>query len=187
VSLPETPGVRYRTVATAHELHEACLEEFPACDILLMAAAVADFRPAEAAERKLKKDTDAPDSIALEPTEDILSALAAQRRAGQTLLGFAAEHGEGAVEYGRGKLERKRLDAVVVNDISAPGIGFDSHENAVTIVTAAGEREVTQADKRVVARAILDTVEALHAVPKAREGDIGGAAGSAASGRETRV
>ena len=99
-----------------------------------MAAAVADFRPASPAAHKLKKDRGTP-TIELEPTDDVLSALAARRRAGQVLVGFAAEHGDGAVDYGRGKLERKRLDAVVVNDISTPGIGFDSADNEVTILS----------------------------------------------------
>jgi phosphopantothenoylcysteine decarboxylase/phosphopantothenate--cysteine ligase len=129
--------------------------------VLLMAAAVADFRPAAAAAKKLKK-TELPDrpKIELEPTVDVLTALAEERAPGQVLVGFAAEHGDGAIEYARGKLERKRLDAVVVNDISAPGIGFDSTENAVTIITAAGEeRQVPRAGKDVIARAILDEVE----------------------------
>ena len=76
--------------------------------------------------------------IELEPTEDVLRTLAARRRPGQLLVGFAAEHGEGAVQFGRDKLERKHLDAIVVNDVSQPGIGFDSAENEVTIVLAGG-------------------------------------------------
>ena len=77
-------------------------------------------------------------AIELEPTTDILAALGGLRRPGQTLVGFAAEHGDGAVERGRGKLERKHLDAVVVNDIARSDIGFDSDQNEVTIVTAGG-------------------------------------------------
>ena len=109
-----------------------------------MAAAVADFRPAAPAATKLKKDRGAP-QIELEPTEDVLSALAAGRRPGQVLVGFAAEHGEGAVAYGREKLERKGLDAIVVNDISRAGIGFDAADNEVTILTAAGRRAARRA------------------------------------------
>ena len=87
-------------------------------------------------------------TIELEPTEDVLSALAARRRSDQVLVGFAAEHGDGAVDYGREKLERKRLDAVVVNDISRAGIGFDAAENEVTILAADGrERHVARAGK----------------------------------------
>jgi phosphopantothenoylcysteine decarboxylase/phosphopantothenate--cysteine ligase len=84
------------------------------------------------------------------------------RRADQTVIGFAAEHGEGAVERGRAKLVRKALDAVVVNDISRADIGFDSEENEVTIVLAAGEREVGRRPKAEVAAAILDEVEHLR-------------------------
>jgi phosphopantothenoylcysteine decarboxylase/phosphopantothenate--cysteine ligase len=100
--------------------------------------------------------------LILRSTEDVLSGLAARRRPGQVLVGFAAEHGEGAVAYGRGKLERKRLDAVVVNDISRPGIGFDADDNEVTILTAdGGERRVAQTSKRRVAEAVLDAVSEL--------------------------
>jgi phosphopantothenoylcysteine decarboxylase/phosphopantothenate--cysteine ligase len=161
VALPAPAGVRSVAVQTAAELATACHEAFPACDVLLMAAAVADFRPRNAAQTKLKKDQGAP-RIELEATEDVISALAAQRRPGQILVGFAAEHGTGAVQYGRDKLERKRLDAVVVNDIAEPGIGFDAAENEVTIVTAAGgERHVARVAKEQVAEAVLDEVDLL--------------------------
>jgi phosphopantothenoylcysteine decarboxylase / phosphopantothenate---cysteine ligase len=168
VVLPRADGVTYRDVETAAQLADACAEEFPRCDVLLMAAAVADFRPAAPVAGKIKKTAaDAPDAIALEPTPDVLSGLAAQRRAGQTLVGFAAEHGDGALAYARDKLERKRLDAVVVNDVSQPGIGFDAAENEVTIVTAAGERTVARAAKHAVADAILDEVTRLRTTPAA--------------------
>ena len=89
----------------------------------------------------------------------MLAALAARRRPGQLLVGFAAEHGDGAVAYGRDKLERKGLDAVVVNDVSAPGIGFDATENEVTIVTAETASSTCRAPPRPRSRrAILDTV-----------------------------
>ena len=102
-------------------------------------------------------------ALELEPTADVLSELSEARGPGQTLVGFAAEHGEGAVERGRAKLERKRLDAVVVNDISRSDIGFDSAQNEVTIVTADGERAVERGPKSAVAAAIFDQVEALRA------------------------
>ena len=101
--------------------------------------------------------------LELEPTDDILSALSARRRTGQTLVGFAAEHGEGAVAYGRDKLARKGLDAVVVNDIARRDIGFDSPQNEVTIVTASGEEHVARSSKTDVARAVLATVARLRA------------------------
>jgi phosphopantothenoylcysteine decarboxylase/phosphopantothenate--cysteine ligase len=162
VALPRSPRVRYLDVTTAAEMQAACEAELPGADVLLMAAAVADYRPAEAAQTKLKKDEREELVIALERTPDILSGLAATRRADQTLVGFAAEHGDGALAYGREKLARKGLDAVVVNDIARPDIGFEGSSNEVTIVTQAGERHVPRASKAEVARAILETVEALR-------------------------
>jgi phosphopantothenoylcysteine decarboxylase/phosphopantothenate--cysteine ligase len=159
VGLPRNPVVAYEDVATAAELKAACEAAFGECDVLLMAAAVADYRPAVAAEEKLKKE-DAPDlELHLERTDDILAALSAARRPGQTLVGFAAEHGERAAELARGKLERKRLDLLVVNDISRPDIGFDTADNEVTLVAADGARTVPRGSKTEVAGAILDDVE----------------------------
>jgi phosphopantothenoylcysteine decarboxylase / phosphopantothenate---cysteine ligase len=159
VSLPRSPAVEYVDVGTAAELGAACADRFPSADVLLMAAAVADYRPASARADKIKK-TEAGETLALEleRTDDVLSALAAQRRPGQLLIGFAAESGDGALAYARDKLERKRLDAVVVNDVSRPGIAFDAADNEVTIVTAEGERHVPQASKAAIAGAILDSV-----------------------------
>jgi phosphopantothenoylcysteine decarboxylase/phosphopantothenate--cysteine ligase len=162
VSLPRHPRVHYIEVVSAADMLAACEQEFDGADVLLMAAAVADFRPAQAAATKLKKEGREGLDLALEPTPDVLSGLAARRRPGQVLVGFAAEHGEGAIEYGRGKLERKRLDVVVVNDISQPGIGFDADNNEVTIVTAAGDQHVERASKAEVARAICDSIAALR-------------------------
>jgi phosphopantothenoylcysteine decarboxylase / phosphopantothenate---cysteine ligase len=163
VGLPRHPRVRYVDVVSAQDLLDACEQEFPAADVLFMAAAVADFRPAQAAATKLKKEGRDALELALEPTPDVLSGLAAQRRSGQLLVGFAAEHGVGAVEYGRGKLERKGLDAVVVNDISRADIGFEGDHNEVTIVTATADEHIERASKAEVARAICDAVVALRA------------------------
>jgi phosphopantothenoylcysteine decarboxylase / phosphopantothenate---cysteine ligase len=123
---------------------------------------VADFRPAETLDEKIVKTGREGLALELEPTEDVLATLAAARSDGQTLIGFAAEHGEGAVERGRAKLERKGLDAIVVNDISREDIGFDAPDNEVTIVTATGKRHVPVVSKRAVAAAILDEVERLR-------------------------
>ncbi len=169
VSLPVPPGVSCREVGTAAELQQACEQEFPACDVLLMTAAVADFRPVAPSEGKIKKGGRASFELELEATADVLAGLAARRRAGQTLVGFAAEHGEGAVENARGKLTAKALDAVVVNDISRADIGFEVDANEVTIVTAAAghssnrRQHVARAPKAQVAEAILDAVERLRA------------------------
>jgi phosphopantothenoylcysteine decarboxylase / phosphopantothenate---cysteine ligase len=160
VKLPEPPQVEVVPVHTAAELQTACEDRFDAADVLLMAAAVADFRPADPAAHKLKKTgAQALSTLRLEPTADILSALAERRRTDQMLVGFAAEHGDGAVAYGREKLARKRLDAIVVNDISDPAIGFDSSENEVVIIARDGaERKVAKTAKDAVAEAVLDEV-----------------------------
>ena len=162
VTLEPPPGARVTAVHTAAELAEACRRELPAADVLLMSAAVADFRPAGPVDRKLKKEDGVP-KIELERTEDVLSSLVELRRQDQTLVGFAAEHGAGAVERARGKLERKRLDAVVVNDIAGAGIGFESDDNEVTILTADGvERHVPRARKERIAQAVIDEVERIR-------------------------
>ena len=160
VNLPAPDAARVIEVRTAAELAKACRNEFENCDMLLMAAAVADFRPRDPAATKLKKDQGTP-QVELEPTEDVISGLASVRRPDQVVVGFAAEHGQQAVAYGRAKLEGKRLDAVVVNDIAEPGIGFDSRENEVTIVTPSAERRVARMSKELIADAVLDEVERL--------------------------
>ena len=160
VALPEPPGVRRIEVGTAAELAAVTAAEFPSCQVLLMAAAPADFRPREVAEVKLRRGGDGLD-LRLEPTEDILAAVAGERREGQTVVGFAAETGAG-LESARDKLERKGADMIVLNDVSDPEIGFESERNAVTLVTGSGEREVAIDSKDAVADAILSAVEALR-------------------------
>jgi len=166
VALSTPAGVERHDVRTAAELEQACEERFPECDVLLMSAAVADFTPADPANGKIKKADRSSLEILLEPTADVLAGLAAQRRAGQTLVGFAAEHGPEALEHARGKLARKGLDAVVVNDISRTDIGFDVDANEVTIVTSRGgetaEQHVPRAGKAQVAEQILDSVVRLR-------------------------
>jgi phosphopantothenoylcysteine decarboxylase / phosphopantothenate---cysteine ligase len=166
VSLPASTAIGRRDVVTAAELQRACQEEFPAADVLLMAAAVADFRPVAPQQGKIKKAGRSSLELELEATTDVLATLAAHRREGQTLVGFAAEHGEHGVELARGKLVEKGVDAIVVNDISRRDIGFDSAENEVTILTsgaANGAVKVARAAKSQVAEAILDAVEKLRA------------------------
>jgi phosphopantothenoylcysteine decarboxylase / phosphopantothenate---cysteine ligase len=149
-------------VETTAELEGAVRERFPGADVLIMAAAPADFRPAEPTDAKISREGSEGLSIELEPTTDIVAALASERRPDQTVIGFAAEHGDGALERGRAKLARKGLDAVVVNDISRSDIGFDSTDNEVTIVLADAEREVGRRSKSEVAAAILDEVARLR-------------------------
>ena len=161
VTIPLPVGIDTVTVESTRELDGAVRERFPSVDVLIMAAAPADFRPKEVGEGKLNREG-AGLEMQLEPTDDIIAAVAAGRRPDQTIVGFAAEHGEGAVERGRAKLSRKGLDAVVVNDIARSDIGFDSAENEVTIVSADGEREVGRRPKEEVAAAILDEVESVR-------------------------
>jgi phosphopantothenoylcysteine decarboxylase/phosphopantothenate--cysteine ligase len=163
VALATPPGVRRVDVQTAAELAAAARAEFERADVLLMAAAVADFRPAEAASGKIARETSGGLELHLEPTEDVLAGLAATRRPGQVLVGFAAEHGADAVERARAKLERKGVDAIVFNDVSRTDIGFDSEHNEVTIVERASEHRVERAGKDEIAAAVLDRVEALRA------------------------
>jgi phosphopantothenoylcysteine decarboxylase/phosphopantothenate--cysteine ligase len=164
VALEMPAGVRVVRVETAAQLAAACTEEFPSCDVLLMAAAVADFRPSAPVDHKLKKtDPNLQTQIAVEPTDDVLSSLTTIRRANQIVVGFAAEHGEGAATYGREKLERKHLDAIVINDISRADIGFDSEENEVVILTRdGGEEHVPRTAKGQVADAVLSQVQRLR-------------------------
>ena len=162
VTLPRPDGVEWVAVESAAELAEAARAAFESADVLVMAAAVADFRPAAEVPDKIKKSGRDGLVIEMEATEDVLASLAAARRPGQTLVGFAAEHGDGAVERAREKLERKGLDAVVVNDISRPDIGFDADHNEVTIVTRTATIPFERAPKPAVARAIVDQVEALR-------------------------
>src|SRR5665213_405366 len=168
VALSAPAGVSLRGVITAAELERACEEEFAECDVLLMAAAVADFTPAAPANGKIKKSERDRLELVLEPTADVLAGLASRRRDGQTLVGFAAEHGAGAVAQAQGKLTAKRLDALVVNDISREDIGFDVDTNEVTILSASSggaqieRQEVPRASKAQIAEAILDVVENLR-------------------------
>jgi len=162
VALGVPDGVRAVAVETAAQLQAAVVEECPHADVLLMAAAVADFRPAETEATKIKKAGRDRLSLALESTEDVLAAVARNRRRGQTLVGFAAEHGPDGAEQARAKLEGKGLDAVVLNDISRADIGFDAAENEVTVITAESDLAVPKGPKGAVAAAILDRVQELR-------------------------
>jgi phosphopantothenoylcysteine decarboxylase/phosphopantothenate--cysteine ligase len=149
-------------VETAEEMASAVGAHAASADVIVMAAAVADFRAKAVAGRKLKKVEGVPDLI-LEPTPDILAALGERRRAGQLLVGFAAEteSGDELRALAGEKLRRKHLDLVVANDVLAPGVGFAHDTNAVLIVAADGDSiEVARADKTAVANAVLDAIVA---------------------------
>ncbi|HEX5893294.1 MAG TPA: bifunctional phosphopantothenoylcysteine decarboxylase/phosphopantothenate--cysteine ligase CoaBC [Solirubrobacterales bacterium] len=164
VPLLAPPGVRRVDVETAAELTAALDREFSSADVLIMAAAPADFRPKRAAGEKIHREAHGKLELDLEPTEDILATLAARRREGQTIVGFAAETSEG-IDRAREKLERKGADAIVLNDVSRAEIGFESSENEVLIVERGAEHHVPLASKEQVADAILDRVKALRSAP----------------------
>ena len=162
VSLAEPAGVERIDVETTAELAEAVKTEFKRSHVLLMAAAVADFRAAEVEAGKMQREGAEAVRLDLERTEDVLAGVARLRTDEQTVVGFAAEHGAEAISRAREKLERKALDAIVFNDVSRSEIGFDSEQNEVVIVDREGEHRVELAPKRAVADAILDRVESLR-------------------------
>ncbi len=156
VKSPVSAGIEVVHVETAAEMHAAVSERSPNADVVVMAAAVADFRPAAAARQKLKKADGAPEFV-LEPTVDILASLGGAKPPGQTLVGFAAET-DSLHRNAQAKLRAKGADLIVANDVSAPGAGFEHDTNEVIILSVAGAVPVPMADKRVIARAVLDAV-----------------------------
>ena len=157
VDRPTLSGISVIEVETAEQMLAAVNRYAPTSDVVVMTAAVADFRPVQSVEGKIKKDQGIP-QIVLEPTPDILAALGANKPAGQTLVGFAAETSD-LVDNAKGKLARKNLDLIVANDVAAPGVGFGHDTNAVTILGADGtSTEVGLVDKHSIATAVLDSV-----------------------------
>jgi phosphopantothenoylcysteine decarboxylase/phosphopantothenate--cysteine ligase len=155
--LPVAPGVVVERVETAAEMESAMLGHADSADVMIMAAAVADFRPKAPNDSKLHKSDGLPELI-LEPTADILAALGARRRPGQVLVGFAAETGDVA-RRAVAKLVEKGVDLMVANDVSAAGVGFDHDTNSVTIFGVDGRGEtVSLRSKAAVADIILDRV-----------------------------
>ena len=162
VSLPWPGGVRTIEVESAAELEAAAREEFANADVLLMAAAVADFRPSGPEPDKIKKAGRERLELELEPTDRRAGGAGRRAAAGPNARGLRRRARARGRRPGAEKLARKGLDALVVNDISRPDIGFDAGHNEVTIVSAAGERRVERAPKGAVAAAILDEVESLR-------------------------
>ena len=149
-------GVRVIPVETAAEMAAAVDSEATAADVVVMAAAVADFRPADPAPDKIKKNAGVPE-VRLAPTADILASLGSNGRDGRVVVGFAAETGD-LEANARAKLEAKRLDVIVANDVSQSGAGFEHDTNEVLVLTAAGgRRHVPLTTKREVAKIVLDT------------------------------
>jgi phosphopantothenoylcysteine decarboxylase/phosphopantothenate--cysteine ligase len=155
VALTAPSGAEVVHVGTAEEMRNAVIARAAEATVVIAAAAVADFRVRDRAQEKIKRN--GPISLDLEPTPDILAEVASQRRQGQLLIGFAAETNN-AVQNGRIKLQKKRVDVMVVNDVSKPGIGFESERNEVTILTAEEETQVPEASKMKIAHRILDVV-----------------------------
>jgi phosphopantothenoylcysteine decarboxylase / phosphopantothenate---cysteine ligase len=159
LSVPPPEGVELVEAPTAADLERAAIAHHGA-DVVLMAAAVSDYRPAQTDGAKRPKD-EKTWTIELEPTADVLRSLGEARQDGQVLVGFAAETAENGLERARTKLADKRVDLVVYNDVSRDDVGFDAEENEVVIVSAQGERRVEKAPKEAIAAAILDEVEHL--------------------------
>jgi len=163
VALPDPAGVKVLTVGSAEELRVAVLEQSTGADAIVMAAAVADFRPAAVADAKLKKDATAPSSIELVRTADVLRELVAGRQDGQVVVGFAAETGDAegdVLHHGRVKLAAKGCDLLVVNDVN-PGGAFESSQNAATVLVDDGSSvEVAHGPKEALADTVWDLVRA---------------------------
>jgi phosphopantothenoylcysteine decarboxylase/phosphopantothenate--cysteine ligase len=169
-SLPVRPGVHVVSVATADEMHRAVGEHASSSDVVVMAAAVADFTPVSPASTKLKKADGVP-LVELRPTIDILAELGRTRHEGQTVVGFAAETDE-VEQHARSKLESKGADLLVVNDVSAAGVGFEHETNEVRILDRSGDvRHVPLTTKSKVAAAVLDAV--LEVRTSGRLGQVG--------------
>jgi phosphopantothenoylcysteine decarboxylase/phosphopantothenate--cysteine ligase len=159
LAVPAPAGVVVIETPTAADLEREALARGDA-DVIVMAAAVSDYRPASPSEHKRPKD-DEPWTVELEPTVDVLAALGAGHSNGQVLVGFAADGADPGLERAREKRRAKKADLVVFNDVSRSDIGFDVEENEVVLLAEEGERIVEKAPKRVVAAAILDEVERL--------------------------
>jgi phosphopantothenoylcysteine decarboxylase/phosphopantothenate--cysteine ligase len=160
LAVPAPIGVELVQTPTAADLEREAIARAAVADVVIMAAAVADYRPAEVLVSKRPKGRDAW-TVELEPTTDVLATIGAEARSGRLLVGFAADEGERGLERAREKRTRKNADLFVYNDVAKPGIGFDASDNEVTLVSARGERVVERAPKDVIAAAILDEVEAL--------------------------
>ena len=159
LAVPAPAGVETVQTPTAADLAREALARGDA-DIVLMAAAVADYRPAEPLASKRPKDGN-PWQIELEPTPDVLRELTATRRNGQVFVGFAADEGDPGLERARAKLAAKNVDVMVFNDVSRADVGFDAPDNEVVVIAPAGERRIEKAPKDRVAAAILDEVARL--------------------------
>jgi phosphopantothenoylcysteine decarboxylase/phosphopantothenate--cysteine ligase len=157
LAVPAPPGVTVVETPSAADLEREALARADA-DVVLMAAAVSDYRPTNRLDAKRPKDGRAW-QVDLEPTADVLQALGERRQNGQVLVGFAADTGESGLARASEKLTRKHLDLIVYNDVGSDGIGFDSEDNEVVIVSPAGRQPIARAPKRTIAARVLEEVE----------------------------
>jgi phosphopantothenoylcysteine decarboxylase/phosphopantothenate--cysteine ligase len=183
-------------ITTADEMRQAVLDRMNEATLVIKAAAVADYRPVTVSEQKLKRS--GPLMLELAPTEDILAEVVRRRRPGQLIVGFAAET-ENRMENGRAKLLRKGADAIVLNDVSAEGLGFDSDSNAATFLTLSTAIELPEMSKRSLADRILDEILTLrrprslvlemdeHVDEKARQDQVRSEALPPAAGRRQLI
>ena len=159
LAVPPPAGIELVEVDSAAALGEAVLGRD--ADVILMSAAVADYRPAAPESGKRRKSEESW-TVELEPTSDVLLELGRRRRKGQLLIGFAADEGAAGLERAREKLRAKQVDLIVFNDIAQPGIGFDAEENEVVLISKSAETALARAPKREIAAGILDAVERLR-------------------------
>jgi phosphopantothenoylcysteine decarboxylase/phosphopantothenate--cysteine ligase len=170
LGVPQPPGVETVETPTAAALAREALDRAPAADLVVMAAAVADYRPAESRTDKRPKDT-SKWTVELEPTTDVLAELSRSPRNGRVLVGFAADTGEDGLARAREKLERKGANLLVFNDVSRTDIGFDAADNEVVLLTANEERRIGKAPKHRIAAAILDEAQRLLREANGRAGN----------------
>jgi phosphopantothenoylcysteine decarboxylase/phosphopantothenate--cysteine ligase len=161
LAVPAPDGVELIEVDDAAKLADAVLGR--EAEIVIMSAAVADYRPVDPKKSKRHK-SDENWTVELEPTTDVLQELGRRRRKGQTLVGFAADEGSAGMKRAREKLQSKKADLIVFNDISQPGIGFDSDENAVVLISEGSQVVLTTAPKSEIAAGVLDEVEHLRGI-----------------------
>jgi phosphopantothenoylcysteine decarboxylase/phosphopantothenate--cysteine ligase len=166
-SLPAPHGVERVAVRSAEDMSRAVAEHAASAAVVVMAAAVSDYRPAAAAAQKIKKEA-GPQRLDLVRTPDILRSLG-QAKDARVLVGFAAET-ENVVENARRKLREKNLDLIVANDVGGEGIGFASEDNVAVLIDAGGETELPRMSKRELAERIWDRVEALRSKRSERTG-----------------
>ena len=170
LAVPPPPGVETVETPTAADLAREALQRGNAADLVVMAAAVADYRPAEARADKRPKDA-SNWTVELEPTADVLTELGRRAATGRVLVGFAADTGEPGLERARAKLRHKGANLFVYNDVSRTDIGFDAPDNEVVLLTANGERRIGKAPKHRIAAAILDEARRLLKETNGRAGD----------------